>query len=199
MRAGASELQAGEAAAVHEASAAGGTQIVGKTQHLHRTEIHKGIFSDFPEKARQGQFHDVPVVPIPDLRSAEDAQFLSLCWRCPRGKRMVLQRRDRQAEELVRQDGFFIAGQRPQDGNAVILPPHGEPPVCQSADRFQDILLPQGISPLLYLFCILFTIPAAKNTTLPGLCPVMVSVRQGLCSRYSPEAFHIDNSPSGMI
>ena len=134
MRAGASELQAGEAAAVHEASAAGGAQIVGKTQHLHRTEIHKGIVSDFPEKARQGQFHDVPVVPIPDLRSAEDAQFLSLRGRCSRGKRMILQHRDRQAEKLVRQDGFFIAGQRPQDGNAAILPPHGKPPVCQSAD-----------------------------------------------------------------
>ena len=163
VRPGPPELQAGKAAAVHEASAAGGVQAVIKMQRLHGTEIHKCVVADPLKKTRQGQFRDIPVVPVTGLRAAEDAQFLSFRGRCSCGKRMILQRSDRQAEKLVRQDGFFIACQRTQDGDAVIVPPYIESPVCQSADRFQVILLPCDISLLLYLFFSFFTIETVEN------------------------------------
>ena len=54
----------------------------------------------------------------------------------PMGKGAVGKACDRQAEDLVRQGGIFVAGHGAQDRDAVFLPPHRETPVCKAADGF---------------------------------------------------------------
>ena len=137
LRAGPRELDTREAAAVHEACAAGGAQSVIKAQGLHGTEIHKAVVADLPERLGQRQLRDIPVVPFLVLRPAESPHFLALYRHSAEGEGAVMQRRDREAENLLRQHGALVAGDGAQDRNAALLPPHGETPVCKSADRFQ--------------------------------------------------------------
>ena len=65
--------------------------------------------------------------------------LLALDGSGPVGKGMVGQRRDRQAAKFLGQDGVFVAGDGPQDRDALILPPYRELPVCKTADGFHTI------------------------------------------------------------
>ena len=109
---------------------ASNSEIVAKAQRLHGAQVHQGVVADALKATGQGEVPDVPVVPVRRFRPAEDQHVLPRGARSSMGKRPVGERRDRQAEERIRQHRVLIAGERPQDRDGRGLTAHGEPPVC---------------------------------------------------------------------
>ena len=138
--AAARQVQAREGAAVHEAGAADPLQRVGQAELLHLAQVQKGVVPDAFQRPRQRQPPDAPVVEVPLRHAAAKLQLLAGDVRRPGREAAVRQARDRQAEELVRQDGVSVAGRGAQDGDALPLAAELQAPVGEGGDGFHAVI-----------------------------------------------------------